>query len=151
MTRRPAPADTGQKISVLGALLQSARLDDRHSLGRVLFTFADIERLEDLPAQRLAERGGRRVTAIRVQANAALYAPGQEASLPALALLCFEEETVRGLAHLEELASRLSELKTRSPRDAGERAARAAILNNEEVAVPYRRVRLPSSFTAGRV
>src|SRR5437660_1627324 len=38
MTRHSAPADAGQKVSVLGALLQSARVDDR-SLGRVLLTF----------------------------------------------------------------------------------------------------------------
>src|SRR5439155_8757202 len=57
----------------------------------------------------------------------------------------------RCLTHLEELASRLVELKTRSSRHAGEKAARDAILSNEDMAVPYRRVRLPANLTDGRV
>src|SRR5438105_15325746 len=39
MIRRSGPADAGQKVSVLGALLQHDRLDDHRSIGRVLLTF----------------------------------------------------------------------------------------------------------------
>jgi hypothetical protein len=148
-----ALAPSGVLLGDSGPLLLPCQADPRcrGMAELVRFTVEDMERLEDLPAQRLAERGGKKVMVVRVQANAALYAPGPEPSLPALVLLCFDKETEQGLAELEELASRLFELKTQSPRDAGEKEAREAIVNNEDQAVLYRRVRLPSRFTDGRV
>src|SRR5262245_9349462 len=44
MTRRPSPADDGQKVAVTGALIQSGRADDRHCMGRVLLTFDPAHR-----------------------------------------------------------------------------------------------------------
>src|SRR5262249_6649630 len=102
-------------------------------------------------AHRLAANGGVQRTAVRVQANRLLYGPGRYASLPALVLISFEEETPRSLAHLEELADRLYELKERTPRDAAERAARDAILAHQEQPAPRRRARLPPGFTGRRV
>ncbi len=90
--------------------------------------------------------GGTPVNAYVVQANEALFRPG-ETSLPCLVLFSFQPEVSRDAAYMRSLARRVFSLKNTQAQTDDARAV--THLTTDERAVPYRRRALPFSFTDG--
>lgn len=89
---------------------------------------------------------GTRVNAYVVQANEALFQPG-DTSLPCLVLFSFQPEVGGDTAYMRSLARRVFRLKNTQGQTDDARAV--ARLVTDERAVPYRRRALPFSFTDG--
>jgi hypothetical protein len=95
---------------------------------------------------RTVVRRGLPVTGYLVQANATLFKPGGE-TLPCLVLFSFQPEVEGDADYMRHLADRIYALKNTTPSDTDGRYI--AGLTTDERAVPYRRRRLPYSFTDG--
>jgi hypothetical protein len=87
------------------------------------------------------------VTGYLVQANEALFRPGNEEALPALVLFSFQSEVDEERGYMGALARKVYRLKNTMPLDPDGRFV--ASLTTDERAVPHRRRQLPLSFTDG--
>ncbi|MDX1934266.1 MAG: hypothetical protein SFU56_16820 [Capsulimonadales bacterium] len=86
------------------------------------------------------------VTGYVVQAHAALLQPGDQ-TLPCMVLFSFQPEVDSDREYMRYLADRIYSMKGKFTDDT-DRGFLAG-LTSEDVAVPYRRRRLPNSFTDG--
>jgi len=96
--------------------------------------------------ERYVTEKGQPVLGWIVQANAALYQPG-ESNRPAQVLITFDPAVGDPAAVLAGIAARVAALKGEAPRDPVE--AEVARLVNDESYRPYERVLLPAAFTGG--
>jgi hypothetical protein len=87
------------------------------------------------------------VTGYVIQAHASLLEPGERTPLPCLILFTFQPEVDGDQEYMRYLADRIFSLKGKSFEDADRRFL--AGLTSEDYNVPYRRRRLPNSFTDG--
>jgi hypothetical protein len=146
--RLPYGADTldrpGRELSLL-----PCRAKPAGGVELLPYTLADLRARED-EFVRLVSRTGVRLTAVRVQANGALYAPGTR-SLPGLVLITFDANLPNRDFVLTDLAQRVFDLKEQRPRNEDEREVREIVMASEQRGVRYRRRPLPRGFTGGPV
>jgi hypothetical protein len=86
------------------------------------------------------------VTAYVVQAHEALYHPGL-GTLPCLVLFSFQPEVEMDATYMHHLAERIFKMKNTDQEGSDSRFL--ATLATDETSIPYRRRRLPFSFTDG--
>jgi hypothetical protein len=91
-------------------------------------------------------RHGVPVTGYIVQAHEALYQPGRD-TLPCVVLFSFSPEVEQDAGYMHHLAERIFALKNSEQEDPDLKFL--AALTTDECPIPYRRRRLPFSFTDG--
>ncbi|GAB4463022.1 MAG: hypothetical protein OHK0029_30990 [Armatimonadaceae bacterium] len=162
-----APRDYRRRFlvagTVLGALLISsvlilALLHQLHGMwlllpfgvvlvGRGIFALQGIHTArKQFRNLRNVIRHGVPVTAYIVQAHEALYHPGRD-TLPCLVLFSFQQEVEQDAGYMHYLAQRIFAMKNTKPEDPD--GEYLASLTTDECPIPYRRRRLPFSFTDG--
>jgi hypothetical protein len=118
--------------------------------GEFLVLPYDLEGVEARHKARVAaiQARGRKVPAVVVQANAALYEPGDR-DLPALVLFTFEKDLPDRTRRLIQLGGLMGELKERPPSSQAEERAAAMTAANEDGWRYHRRWVLPRELTDG--
>ncbi len=162
-----APRDVRRRFLLVGtivgalliaAVLTLALIQESHAswlllplgvvlLGRGVIALQGIRKArEQFKHLRNVIQHGVPVTAYIVQAHEALYRPGRD-TLPCLILFTFSPEVEQDAGYMHYLAERLFALKKKNPDDPDLRTL--TNLTSDEGIVPYRRRRLPLSFTDG--
>ena len=156
--RRFLLAGAGVGALLIAAVFVLALIQESHAswlllplgvvlLGRGIIALQGIRKArEQFKHLRNVIQHGVPVTAYIVQAHESLYRPGR-GTLPCLVLFTFSPEVEQDAGYMHYLAERLFALKKKNPDDPDLRFL--SNLTSTEDSLPYRRRRLPLSFTDG--
>lgn len=143
---------------IIGAVVTLALILESHAIwlllplgvalvGRGATALTGISKARDqFRHLRTVVQRGAPVTAYIVQAHEALYQPGR-GTLPCLVLFSFQPEVEMDATYMHHLAERIFRMKNTEQENPDYRYL--ATLTTDETSVPYRRRRLPFSFTDG--